>query len=593
MAYPTTVVGTASTLGWVATDWTIDSSTGAIRYIGDAHGGTNPSYVTVIDFHRALGDYADQAAASGDDLLDISSLTPSDRSTDNIITLLNGFNIDQTAAEHLYDGSIIQNGGDDIYDGVVNFGNAKYIIIHQNGAILNDTLDFFNTYAATASANYTFPPENQQAGISHNFLVQVRSGGTDIDGRYLLGTTREFGFTYAEFTIQGTSRGNNVLALSESDDLNNDTGTNSAAVVGTWDQFANDSVGYDNTQDVDNNGTPEAYYSRWDIGGGSTPASPTINNLYEYTKYVQRRGTAETLYGLGGDLFRGITHQIPYTSLAGGNFAEGTLLDIGAVTGAAMVLADNGTDTVWIQLLKLSTPLTSNPTLTQGGVTATATSASIVSRSVSATFIGQSTGSAIIGAYGVGIDAGDLKATDKLTDLGNSVITPPNNVQFTVSGLVSGEDRVLVAPATGGVIDTTQLTLAGTLNGAAVTSVVVNEAIPSDTPSTGTIRVINDQGFHVLLNYSSFTGSTFTISSYDFSGADENDSATAGNGVYITYIDKLAAGTSESFTVVYSADRPLFVRVRDGGTSPIKTFETPATLGDAGGSVSAIRTSDV
>lgn len=592
MAYPSTVVGTASTLGWVAADWTIDSVTGNIRYIGNAHGGANPSYVTVIDFHRALQDYADQAAASGDDLLDISSLTPSDRSTDNIITLLNSFNIDQTAAEHLYDGSIIQNGGDDIYDGIVNFGNAKYIILHQNGTIVNDTLDFFNSYSATASANYTFPPENTQAGISHNFLIKVRSAGADIDGRYLLGTTREFGFTYAEFTIQGTSRGNNVLALSESDDLNNDATVNTPAVVATWDQFTNASVGFDNTQDIDNNGTPEEYYSRWDIGGGTTPAAPTINNLYEYTKYVQRRGTASTLYGLGGDLFRGITHQIPYTTLAGGNFAEGTLLDIGAVTGAAMVLADDNTDTLWIQLLKLSTPLTGNPTLTQGAVTATATSASIVARSVSPTFIGQSTGSAIIGAYGVGIASGDLKATDKLTDLANAVITPPNNVQFSVGGLVIGEDRVLVAPRTGAAINTTQMTTATLLNGAAVTSIQMTAPIPTDTPASGTIRVINDQGFHVLLTYTSFTGDTFTINAYNFSGVDENDSVTAGNGAYITYIDKLATGTSESFTVVYSADRDLFVRVRDGGTSPIKTFETSAVLGDAGGSVTAIRTSD-
>lgn len=91
----------AYTLGWVATDWSIDSGTGAIRYIGDAHGGTSPSYVTVIDFHRELQNFADNETASGDDLLDISSETPSDRSTDNIITMLNGFNIDDTAAEHL------------------------------------------------------------------------------------------------------------------------------------------------------------------------------------------------------------------------------------------------------------------------------------------------------------------------------------------------------------------------------------------------------------------------------------------------------------------------------------------------------------
>ena len=71
-------------MAFTATDWSI-ASNGDIRYIGNDHNGAAPSYATVIEFHRALQDFADDALASGDDLLDISSLTPSDRSTDNII----------------------------------------------------------------------------------------------------------------------------------------------------------------------------------------------------------------------------------------------------------------------------------------------------------------------------------------------------------------------------------------------------------------------------------------------------------------------------------------------------------------------------
>ena len=50
--------------------------------------------------------------------------------------------------------------------------------------------------------------------------------------------------------------------------------------------------------------------------------------------------------------------------------------------------------------------------------------------------------------------------------------------------------------------------------------------------------------------------------------------------------------TSPTFTGVYVSDRSVFVRVRDGGASPIKTFETSGTLGSSGGSSTAIRTSD-
>ena len=45
------------------------------------------------------------------------------------------------------------------------------------------------------------------------------------------------------------------------------------------------------------------------------------------------------------------------------------------------------------------------------------------------------------------------------------------------------------------------------------TQVVVAEAIPADTPATGTIRVTDDLGFERWIPYSSWSGSTFTINS--------------------------------------------------------------------------------
>ena len=113
-----------------ATDWTIDRSTKVIAYTGGDH-DSSPTYATVIEFHRWLQDLADDAVASGDDELDITNTDPSRRSTDNIITLINGYTIDETAnnaVEHLYDGSIIMDGGDTIYDGIVNFGNPTVVI---------------------------------------------------------------------------------------------------------------------------------------------------------------------------------------------------------------------------------------------------------------------------------------------------------------------------------------------------------------------------------------------------------------------------------------------------------------------------------
>jgi len=97
---------------------------------------------TVLEMHRALQDMAADAVASGDDLMDISFLTPSDRSTDNIVTLTNAYNIDDTAATYLYDGSVTQDGGDTIYAGLVVVGaveSGTEIIIVQDNALLTDT----------------------------------------------------------------------------------------------------------------------------------------------------------------------------------------------------------------------------------------------------------------------------------------------------------------------------------------------------------------------------------------------------------------------------------------------------------------------
>lgn len=320
---------------------------------------------------------------------------------------------------------------------------------------------------------------------------------------------------------------------------------------------------------------------------------------------------------------------------------------------------------IWMQLLTGVAP-TDNQTITGGTSSATCLmNVTITERTLSQPAVGASTGSAIIGSYGLGIELNDLSSSDKLTDLSNTLRVPPNNVTFTVSGLISGEDRVLVAPlgyefaydteaggsftrgntltfttpagtgylsalrddgttgrmqirlltgsvptdntsiADGAVTalvngtvvaseDPRQLILSGAHTSATQTTVTCTAAIPTDTPSTSTgtgaaIRIQLDTGIYRSVAYTSYSGSVFTIASTDFSGAN---AAADQNSVFIAYIDVLADATSESFTGVYSADRSLFVRVRDGATTPIKTFETTGTLGSAGGSATAIRTSD-
>jgi hypothetical protein len=296
-----------------ATDWTITRSTGNIRYTGDDHGGASPTYATVIELRRWLGQLSDdESPADPSDELAIYDEDPADRlGTDNIIRLKGIYNIDDGAAEHLYDGSIIQGSGDTetIYDGFVNFGNADAIQIIQNGAVLSD--DWWNL-AAGGGVN-----PDATAGISHRFMLKVKELGVDIDGRRIVGTARTFLYTYGEFKVNGTSRGNNTLALSEALDLNNET---AIGTVAGWTGITLTTEGYA-AIDVNNDGTDEDYYSEWN----TNQPTRSINDFYERMKWLTRDGSASTLYGLNGELFRGITHSIDYDTEVGGGLTEGGL----------------------------------------------------------------------------------------------------------------------------------------------------------------------------------------------------------------------------------------------------------------------------
>jgi hypothetical protein len=695
------------------------ATNGDIRYTGT---GTN---YTVIAFHRWLGDLMDDAQASGNDLLDITDATASERSTDNIITLNSPYNIDDIAAQHLYDGSIVQSGGNVIYDGILVYAAAgAYLQIIQNGAPVSP--NFWTTGLNADATN----------GISHRFMLKVRTGGSDIDGRRLIGQTRVFGFTFGEFRVNGTSRGNNVLALTYATDLNN------ATAIGTVKGYTDitNTEGY-RLIDVDNNTVNEAYYSEWN------KASRTINQFYERLKWLSKTSIAEDsnsetgtnyqlnsggntrvaqafsngvvaqnltrviarlkkvgsptgnltvslyaitgsfgststptgaalatsvnldvstlttsylqkeiafttqynmaastnyfisfeysggdgsnyvhvegdatgthagnvatyagswtaaaaedlwfqcfasplLYELPGEMFRGITHEIDVDTPTGTFQAVEPVSWSGGTGQMLAINSPTAATKMWIQLLTGVAP-TDGQVITGGQSSASvAMNVTITERTLSQPFVGASTGSAVIGSYGLGIEYADLTANDKLFDLTNTQKTPPNNVTFEVKGLVIGEDRVLVGPESGGSLQLNQLALQTTLSSGTETAVVASTTIPTDTPSSGTIRIELDSGIYRRVAYNSFASDTFAISSTSFVA----DPATAGNDIFISYIDKLATATEESFTVVFSSTRSLFVRVRDGGGSPIKTFETTASLGSGGGSATTIRTVDV
>ncbi len=551
----------------IADDFSV-AANGDIRYTGTA------TYYAVLELHRFLQDLADNGSSSGDDLLDITDTNPSTRSTDQIVALNSPYNIDDDAAKYLYDGSITQNGGDDVYSGLQVIGSvfsaSTELQIVQNNAVLTS---HWGTGLNTGD------------GSLLRILVKSRASGADIDGKRIRVIARELGDSYDEFSVT-LGEGQSVAAISTVEDLNNAT---AAGTIATWTSITN-TEGYQ-TIDLNNGNGAQPYYSQWNKG------TQSVNDTYERGKWITRRGTSETIHGMSGILFRGPTHSFAYDNEASGPFTEDETISwgTGATAGTGILLAlddDGATGNMYMQLLTGVAP-TDGLEITGGTSSATCdVNGSVTQRTLTKTcFLGNTTGTNIIGSYGIGFEAADIGSSDQLTDLLGVLQVPPNNQTFTVSNLVSGEDRVLVTQNDGSDgIDYDQLELNTTLNGATETSVVVTTTIPSDTPATGTIRVYTDGTVKKLLTYTSYTGSTFTINSSDFSV----DNATAGNDVFISYIDTTASSTEESFSYVYSSPRSLVVKVSNGsGTIEIVPFKTSATAGATGGSVVTIRTPDV
>ncbi|PCI28746.1 hypothetical protein COB55_03475 [Candidatus Wolfebacteria bacterium] len=372
---------------------------------------------------------------------------------------------------------------------------------------------------------------------------------------------------------------------------------------------------------------------------------------------------------------------------------EGILLawDDNTGSGEAYIQVISGNNPVDNNLLRVS-DLTEDPLVSY--LTATST---IVTRTINPEFLGTSTGSNIIGTYGIGFELLDVGASDRFTSLDDSSRTPPNNVIFTVSGLISGEDRVLVGPRTGSALDVGQWQVSTTLNDGIAGTPEVTLVIKTGTdtvpvtaakinhPTTGIgagnsrLRIKRDDGIYARIPYDSFATPNFTLGTpdtgvtnlsvvgndtftraagsflddgfekgcvfattgfttgtnnstyvalsvtatgivptdttdvvteaagsneqiqstgWEFNNGDsstDTGNATANNQVFLAYIDVLADATSETFTGVHTSsnDRTLFVRVRDGGGTPIKTFESSsAQFLSTAQTVAAIRTSD-
>lgn len=382
----------------IADDFSVDFSTGDIR-----HESGTATY-TVLELHRYLQQLADDAQMAGganDDLLDITSRTPSERITDQIINLIDHtatsgprFNIDDATSEFLYGGSIKQGSGatEELYSGlrvlgsVVQTGTTVQIV--QDKALYDGDAPFWGDQTTPFNGSVT-------GGVLMRLLVKSRVNGCDIDNKNVLVQIRNFGDTYAFFAVT-LSTGEAVAAVSSVDDPQNDT---LKATVAAYTHVTN-TEGFQQIDIGDGNGN-QPYYSKWTFT--TDDQSDGLKSVWEWVKYITETGTAQTIHGIDGEFFRGITHTYVYDNLVGGPFQEdeevvwGTEIVYGSLSGGTFtvgnyvifsggargrIMYDNGTTTMIVALEDTTVTISAAETIAEynksTGVTAVSATVSTV-----------------------------------------------------------------------------------------------------------------------------------------------------------------------------------------------------------------------
>jgi hypothetical protein len=180
---------------------------------------------------------------------------------------------------------------------------------------------------------------------------------------------------------------------------------------------------------------------------------------------------------------------------------------------------------------------------------------------------------------------GDLQKYQMISHDGTTVINPVV-AGISIGGLTVGA-RLLVGRSAGtasGFNDTEYTLQAATTSGG--NTCVVNEAIKTDTPDTGYIRVNSVPYAYTAVNRGT---KTFTIS------GTWGQIHAISSPTWCPYIDKVVASVTEvSSNYTYFADFTARLKVRKGGAgSSLQPFETTFTAGSsATNGTNAIATPD-
>jgi hypothetical protein len=274
----------------IGSDFEVQSN-GNIRHLS----GT--TVYTVLQLHEWLQDLADDANAAGDDNVSILTANPSKldgpRSAIKpmILNLINGFNIDDSAAQYINFGSISQDSGNVLYTGVKSIGSplvaGSPVYIVQNASKLT-------SYWADGHIQ---------------IMVKGKTGGALIDNGDIRAFSRKYGQTYADFSANLVAGGEQPVAISTS--VTDWTTLDEIGAAALSAKIAI-TVG-DTTQTTGDANGLKLYKGTITLSGGCTVAEAA-----QYLQYICREASTTTINGELGWKYR--TLNAAYTPNASAPF---------------------------------------------------------------------------------------------------------------------------------------------------------------------------------------------------------------------------------------------------------------------------------
>lgn len=457
-------------------------------------------------------------------------------------------------------------------------------------------------------------PESGSGTRHIDVLIKVKEAGVEIDGAQITVFLRHYPSTgnadlYDHFQIDLTAGGRNAVPLATSPDLNN---TSTHAVVSGYNDitiaFVNGTINY--------SAISGAFTNLETVTGGTSGATALFvrqtttsgSGTMTLANIVGTFQNGETITGQTSGKTATTSSTVTGAYKTPKAFTQGTEYNYSVIINCAgRPLAQMYEYLKYVT--RIGSTFTMYPTITSNGPTTTWTTKqgqlyirahednqsapNNIFSPVKASPFGTFAGGKFFGAQGVWVEnmaSSDIQAF-QLIDSDGFTRTPPNQQSIIVSNLVAG-DRVAVFRTTSGTTINKAMYTAASGNNSGNNTFVVNETITADTPTSGSIRIVDTSDTsstrETRYTYTSWSGSTF----YGLSPALDRNYTANDDTAYVPFIDTTASGSSVSVTVIYVADRSILVRVRRKATPAILPFETTGTFGSTGYSTTCIRTPD-